>query len=1258
DFAQRMQDGDRFYYLYRMPMGHHLGDQIIGEQFLDLVQRTTGLEHTGDAFVSPSATYVLDGGAQNVADNQKTDVDANNDINDYFNAIYENLPDSVKNFVVANNSFEVDSLADDGSGPVVEDPTNGNWMQGTPSNLSGWEIKPPVTGPVDGGLFAPADAISDPTGHNGTNVAWLRNETSLAQDTGHAIAEGATYTLKFNVGDRSDQGFGGGVAYLKTAGGIILAAAPLVTPSDGGWAEMEVTYTDDGTYAGETLVIEIKSGPGGQQILIDDVSLTETTPGGSANDGHIVVAGLDGNDYIVAGLGDDVIYGDAGDDVIEGAQGNDVLYGGEGNDWITDYENDDFIHGGAGDDYLFAGPGILDTVHGGDGNDEAHGGDGIDEVFGDDGDDRLYGEGDTDLLMGGLGNDYIDGGDSVDEAFGGDGNDWLRGGVGDDNLNGGAGNDLMEGGLGPVANDGDRMNGDWIGLTQVGANETAGNTGVPGDMDIVSYEEAGYGVTASLQSSNANGTVSNMLDTYALDEGLVGSGYDDILEGADANTLTGNGPKNQLIGGAGNDRLTGLSDDDWLFGDAAVVRNDLWADIPATLDFLDNGVLDDTASYTVISDWFATGEDRPVFNDTGEIGHILGDNGAQGDMDVAIYRGNRADYTITQDPTTGVVTIMDNRDPATTVDPATGVNSHDGTDHLLGIEMLEFADGTVSMVEALNQPPSVAGAAGAETWTVGNGAVPIETAVTVTDPDTTMLQSATITLTNPQTGDVVAANTMDAAWPAGIMATVTGTTVMLTGAATAADYQTAIGLVTFDNTDTTPTVATQRVFEVVVNDGLADSPVYTALVDIQGGAPIPSQNWVWNVGDAPLNITALDAQGPMDTVTINGDLTQAIEEKFEIFTQPFAIGEKGYTGTAEIVIYYQNTLVAEITGVEEIVVNGGGGGDEFDVRGNFAPTSLAYNTITLIGGDGNDAVDITQLQSDHRIVFNGGNGQNVVLGPQRQQDVLNNAGYLNAPAQDQVVTGTTAADTLETADGNDMVFGLAKADNILGHGGNDMLFGDFGRDRIFGGAGDDMIEGGRGRDTVFGGDGDDVILASAQDGNDAYHGGAGADTLDMSGVHADATVELSSGLMGRGSAQSAATGNDTLWDIENVVTGDGNDVIIAGDGVNVMDGGDGDDIFVFGTAAAADGDVIADFQPGDTIDLSGIDADGSMAGDQAFTLVSGGFTGAMGELIVTHETRADGDYTVVQGEIDGVGGADFSIDIKGHHDLTEGNFTL
>ena len=120
-------------------------------------------------------------------------------------------------------------------------------------------------------------------------------------------------------------------------------------------------------------------------------------------------------------------------------------------------------------------------------------------------------------------------------------------------------------------------------------------------------------------------------------------------------------------------------------------------------------------------------------------------------------------------------------------------------------------------------------------------------------------------------------------------------------------------------------------------------------------------------------------------------------------------------------------------------------------------------------------------------------------------------------------------------------------------------------------------------------------MAEAGDGDDTYFGddmigGAGNDTLDMSAITANITADLGTGLMGRGSASSSQSGNDTLWGVENIVTGSGNDTITASASVNVIDGGAGQDVYRFHSAADANGDTIVSFQPGDKIDLSGIDA--------------------------------------------------------------------
>ncbi|NOS98072.1 MAG: type I secretion C-terminal target domain-containing protein, partial [Methylotenera sp.] len=104
-------------------------------------------------------------------------------------------------------------------------------------------------------------------------------------------------------------------------------------------------------------------------------------------------------------------------------------------------------------------------------------------------------------------------------------------------------------------------------------------------------------------------------------------------------------------------------------------------------------------------------------------------------------------------------------------------------------------------------------------FTVGATAVAIaDTDVLVTDSNSTNMTSATIMLTNAQTGDVLTAGTM----PIGITASIVGNVVTLTGSATIAAYQTAIRAITFSNSLGAP-VLTDRVFNVVVNDGTTPS---------------------------------------------------------------------------------------------------------------------------------------------------------------------------------------------------------------------------------------------------------------------------------------------------------------------------------------------------------------------------------------------------------------------------------------------------
>jgi hypothetical protein len=265
-------------------------------------------------------------------------------------------------------------------------------------------------------------------------------------------------------------------------------------------------------------------------------------------------------------------------------------------------------------------------------------------------------------------------------------------------------------------------------------------------------------------------------------------------------------------------------------------------------------------------------------------------------------------------------------------------------------------------------------------------------------------------------------------------------------------------------------------------------------------------------------------------------------------------------------------------------------------------------------------------------------------------------------AGDDAISAAEGNDFIRGGDGRDVIFAGAGDDQVFAGSQADIVFGDAGADRIFGDGGNDMINAGAGNDTVFGGAGNDLIVAEVGDGDDAYFGddsdgGPGVDTLDMSAITVNANVSLGSGPMANGSAFSAQTGIDTLWGIENVNTGSGNDTITASNAVNVMNGGTGADTFRFLSASGADGDTIIGFEPGDRLDLSAIDADLAAAGDQSFTLVTGAAFTAAGQLAVSFGSGENGDFTLVQGNIDGNADADFTIQIEGHHTLTNSNLT-
>ncbi len=241
-------------------------------------------------------------------------------------------------------------------------------------------------------------------------------------------------------------------------------------------------------------------------------------------------------------------------------------------------------------------------------------------------------------------------------------------------------------------------------------------------------------------------------------------------------------------------------------------------------------------------------------------------------------------------------------------------------------------------------------------------------------------------------------------------------------------------------------------------------------------------------------------------------------------------------------------------------------------------------------------------------------------------------------------------------DGDDRLSGGAGDDVLRGNGGNDIINGDTGRDRLFGGKGDDvyLVDNAR-----------DVVVEQASQGRDeirSYIDFKLPDNVEDLWLFSEEGLDLRGTGNGLANKMRGAEGKDVLIGRDGSDTLNGgfeNDRLIGGAGTDTLTGGRGkgmSDTFIFRSAAEAGigkaRDVITDFRHGDDrIDIARIDADSTTPGNQAFTFIgAAGFSGEAGQL------RSAG--SVVSGDIDGDGAADFQIGNTRADILTEIDFIL
>ena len=299
---------------------------------------------------------------------------------------------------------------------------------------------------------------------------------------------------------------------------------------------------------------------------------------------------------------------------------------------------------------------------------------------------------------------------------------------------------------------------------------------------------------------------------------------------------------------------------------------------------------------------------------------------------------------------------------------------------------------------------------------------------------------------------------------------------------------------------------------------------------------------------------------------------------------------------------------------------------------------------TLVGGAGNDTLNGGAGNDTMR----GGDGNDVYL-VDAASDVVDEA---SGSGQDRVETslasytlGAGIEDLTLTGTGNSRAIGNSAANILIGNSGANVLDGRTGADTMKGGAGNDTYVVDNAGDVVSeaGGSGVDTVQASI-----SYVLRNGFENLELTG---------SGATKGTGtSAANTIVGNSD----KNTLDGaGGNDVLDGGGAADRLVGGAGRDTFRYdaiadSTVSGTGRDTIVGFEKGlDKIDLRGIDAKTSPAGDQAF-IVTDKFHKVAGELIVL--ARETG--TLVHGDINGDGRADFAIFLDTIVSLASTDFLL
>ncbi|HEX2649809.1 MAG TPA: DUF4347 domain-containing protein [Burkholderiales bacterium] len=972
----------------------------------------------------------------------------------------------------------------------------------------------------------------------------------------------------------------------------------------------------------------------GDDVVLGDSGIVNFTSLGVITDAAINTEGTGGDDTIDVGGGNNVVLaGDGGDDVTA-LDGTDVVIGDNGSAvWtggvLTSFTSNDTGAGGddtisigttaatAGKNYAIGGVG-QDTITGGENDDVVLGDNGIVHFAPDgaimDATVLQIGTGDMDaidvrggnnVVLAGAGGDSVSAGAGVDVIIGdsgtatwtgtvlthlestdpasstgggdmidaGDGDNTILGGVGNDVIDAGTGNDVVLGDSGAV-----NFTSAGVILDATITNEGTGGDDtidVDGGNNVVLAGDGIDSVTALDGEDVVIGDNGQALWTggtlTTLTSHNTGAGGDDTIN---VGTVAATAGKNYVIGGIGQDTITGGQNDDVVLGDNGIVHFD------------PGGVIMDASVLQV-----GTGDADTIDVRGGNNVVLAGAGGDQvtalGGLDLVIGDNGRAGWTggvLTRFETTDLLATTGGDD---TIDAgggdnyviggvgADGITSGAGNDVVLGDSGVVNFTSTGVITDATI---TLEGSGGNDAIDAGDG------------DNVVLAGDGADTVTALDGIDVVIGDNGSATWTGGVLTSFTSAntgaggddTIDIGTTAAIAGKNYAIGGIGKD------TITGGENDDVVLGDN--------GIVDFTSGGVITDAT-VSEIGTG--DVDTIDVRGG-NNVVLAGAGGDSVSAGAGV---DVVIGDNGSASwSGGIVTQVRSSDTTAASGGNDTIAAGDGRNYVIGGVGADGITSGAGNDVVL-GDNGvvnftnagviTDA-NATELGLGGIDTIDAGGGHNVIIGGAQGDTVTSGAGndviigdngrltFAAGVLAEAVTTDTTDAtggnDTITAGDGNNVVLAGVGDDHVTTGGGNDVVIGDNGiaqfdaaglvsmveaRDPLR--IGDDTINAGDGNDVVIGGGGADTIFGEA--GNDVLIGDGG--TANFLG----GSVTLVIGDVSYGAA-------------DFVDSGSGNDILLGGAGDDTLVANLTDDLFTGGNARISfDGGLVTTIEILDGVDL-------------------------------------------------------------------------